>query len=125
MLVTVPGLRRHVRGGRQSGDHLGEQCLDVPAQGTPDELRGWPQTEWIKSAVRLAAMTQGAERERYIASAVKGCAALQLFLDTPVRGLWWDKQKSEGIFIDEPAPASTFYHILCAVYELDDCLKRL
>jgi mannose-6-phosphate isomerase len=42
-----------------------------------------------------------------------------------VSGLWRDKQKADGSFVDEPAPASSFYHILCAIYELDDCLKRL
>lgn len=87
--------------------------------------RLWPQTEWLKSAIRFAALTQGEERERYLRSAVRAATALDRFLDTPVRGLWRDKQKADGSFVDEPAPASTFYHILCATYELDDCLKRL
>ncbi|WP_428426419.1 AGE family epimerase/isomerase [Pararhizobium sp.] len=87
--------------------------------------RLWPQTEWLKSATRFAALTQGEERERYLRSAVRAATALQCFLDTPVQGLWRDKQKADGSFVDEPAPASSFYHILCAIYELDDCLKRL
>ena len=87
--------------------------------------RLWPQAEWLKSAIRFAALTQGEERERYLRSAVRAATALQRFLDTPVKGLWRDKQQADGSFIDEPAPASSFYHILCAIYELDDCLKRL
>jgi len=87
--------------------------------------RLWPQTEWLKASVRFAALTNGAERERYLASAARAAAALQAFLETPVAGLWRDKQKADGSFIEEPAPASSFYHILCAIYETEDCLARL
>ncbi|OCP11176.1 MULTISPECIES: AGE family epimerase/isomerase [unclassified Ensifer] len=87
--------------------------------------RLWPQTEWLKAAVRFAALSNGAERERYLASAARAAAALQTFLETPVAGLWRDKQTSDGRFVDEPAPASSFYHILCAIYETEDCLARL
>ncbi|WP_149748040.1 AGE family epimerase/isomerase [Rhizobium sp. RU35A] len=87
--------------------------------------RLWPQTEWIKSAARLAVLSQGLERERYVQSALAACAALSLFLDTPLAGLWRDKMKGDGSFIEEAAPASSFYHILCAIYELEDCLAAL
>ncbi|MCA1369093.1 mannose-6-phosphate isomerase Pmi [Bradyrhizobium sp. BRP14] len=87
--------------------------------------RLWPQTEWLKAAIRFAALTDGEERQRYLASASRAAAALQRFLETPIRGLWRDKQKADGSFIDEPAPASSFYHILCAIYETEDCLKRV
>ncbi len=87
--------------------------------------RLWPQTEWLKAAVRFAALTNGAERERYLASAARAAAALQTFLATPVAGLWRDKQKADGTFVEEPAPASSFYHILCAIYETEDCLARI
>ncbi|WVT72896.1 AGE family epimerase/isomerase [Sinorhizobium chiapasense] len=87
--------------------------------------RLWPQTEWLKASVRFAALTSGAERERYLASAARAAAALQAFLETPVAGLWRDKQKADGSFVEEPAPASSFYHILCAIFETEDCLQRL
>ncbi|WP_018235816.1 mannose-6-phosphate isomerase Pmi [Ensifer sp. BR816] len=87
--------------------------------------RLWPQTEWLKAAIRFAALSDGSERQRYLASASRAAAALQRFLETPIRGLWRDKQKADGAFVDEPAPASSFYHILCAIYEVEDCLKRM
>ncbi|WFU47194.1 mannose-6-phosphate isomerase Pmi [Sinorhizobium terangae] len=86
--------------------------------------RLWPQTEWLKAAIRFAALTEGKERERYLASASRASAALGRFLETPIRGLWRDKQQADGAFVEEPAPASSFYHIVCAIYELEDCLKR-
>lgn len=87
--------------------------------------RLWPQTEWLKAAVRLASLSQGAEREAYLVSANRALDALDPFLATPVAGLWYDKWPADGEMIDEPAPASTFYHILCAIYETDELLKGL
>ena len=87
--------------------------------------RFWPQTEWLKAAVRLASATEGEERHRYITSASRAVMAIQPFLDTPVKGLWFDKWPADAPMIDEPAPASTFYHIVCAIYEADSVLKAL
>jgi len=84
--------------------------------------RLWPQTEWLKAAVRLASVTTGEERQRYLASGIRAIGALQPFLDTPVKGLWFDKWPADKPMIDEPAPASTFYHIACAIYEAEDVL---
>ncbi|MCX8998144.1 AGE family epimerase/isomerase [Rhizobiaceae bacterium BDR2-2] len=87
--------------------------------------RLWPQTEWLKAAVRLASLSGGEERQRYLVSANRALDALDPFLATPVRGLWYDKWPAEGDMIDEPAPASTFYHILCAIYETDEVMSGL
>ncbi|MBP1888155.1 mannose-6-phosphate isomerase Pmi [Sinorhizobium mexicanum] len=87
--------------------------------------RLWPQTEWLKAAIRFAALTEGDERQRYLASASRAAAALDRFLQMPIRGLWRDKQQADGAFVEEPAPASSFYHIVCAIYELEDCLGRM
>lgn len=87
--------------------------------------RLWPQTEWLKSALLLAVVSEGEERQVYLASALRAVDALELFLDVPVKGLWRDKLKADGSFVEEDVPASSFYHILCAIYELEDCLARL
>jgi mannose-6-phosphate isomerase len=70
--------------------------------------RLWPQTEYLKAALRI-----GEEGE-----ALAAAAALAKYLDTPVRGAWRDKLQPDGRFVDEPAPASSFYHIVVAVLEL-------
>jgi mannose-6-phosphate isomerase len=87
--------------------------------------RLWPQTEWIKSALLLATLSEGQEKHHYLQSALLAFDALGLFLDTPVSGLWYDKWPKDCPIIDEPAPASTFYHILCATYEAEKSLAKL
>ena len=87
--------------------------------------RMWPQTEWLKAATRLALVGTAERRSHYIGSAIKAADAFREFLKTPVSGLWFDKRRPDGTLIDEPAPASTFYHILCAIYEAEANLEEL
>ncbi|USQ96191.1 AGE family epimerase/isomerase [Caulobacter sp. RL271] len=78
--------------------------------------RLWPQTERIKAAVLAAEITG---EDKYWAMAAAGAEGLMAYLRTPVPGVWRDKMRPDGDFIDEPAPASSFYHILCAIVEFD------
>ena len=87
--------------------------------------RMWPQTEWLKAATKLAVVGSPERRGDYIASALKAAEAFSIFLSTPVHGLWYDKRRPDGTLVDEPAPASTFYHILCAIYEARDNVEAL
>ena len=80
--------------------------------------RLWPQTEWLKSSLRLASVSTGLKKDYYLAAATDACGAMRLFLDVPLRGLWRDKMHLDGSFLAEPAPASSFYHIACAIDEL-------
>lgn len=80
--------------------------------------RLWPQTEWLKSSLRLASVSGPIKRDYYLKAAEEACAAMQLFLEVPTRGLWRDKMQFDGSFVAEPAPASSFYHIACAIDEL-------
>jgi mannose-1-phosphate guanylyltransferase/mannose-6-phosphate isomerase len=70
--------------------------------------RLWPQTEYLK-----AALIFGDEIE-----AVAAANCLARYLDVPARGAWRDKMLPDGTFVEEPAPASSFYHIVVAVLEL-------
>lgn len=81
--------------------------------------RLWPQTEWLKSSLRLANVSGAIKRDYYLKAADEACAALTRFLDdAPMPGLWRDKMAADGTFVSEAAPASSFYHIACAIDEL-------
>lgn len=78
--------------------------------------RLWPQTEWLKAALILAEDAHDGSRKRYLDDAAAALRALRLYL-TP-DGLWHDKRLPDGRFIDEPAPASSLYHIMAACGQL-------
>jgi mannose/cellobiose epimerase-like protein (N-acyl-D-glucosamine 2-epimerase family) len=82
--------------------------------------RLWPQTERLKTAARLGRLTG---EERYWSSALGAAQGLWRFLDRGARGLWYDKIDREGKFVIEPAPASSFYHIICAIAEFGAALQ--
>ncbi len=77
--------------------------------------RLWPQTERMKAAARAASLT---DEPRYWAMTSSASDALLRYLRTDVRGSWLDRLTPDGVFIDEPAPASSFYHIVAAIAEL-------
>ena len=88
---------------------------------TPKDLnaRLWPQTERTKAYVKLAAAADTpADREQAIAKAVEAASGLELYLSTDIVGLYRDRMKQDGTFEVEPAPASSLYHIICAIDEL-------
>ena len=88
---------------------------------TSARARLWPQTERIKAAVILAQFAETeAERETLKAEAQNAAAGLAKYLQHPVVGAWWDKMLPDGGFLDEPAPASSFYHIACAILDAKD-----
>lgn len=72
--------------------------------------RLWPQTERLKAALLLSQETEAR-------AAAEG---LWKYLETPVAGLWRDKLREDGSFVDEAAPASTLYHVICAVASLKE-----
>ena len=85
-----------------------------------DVARLWAQTERIKAGV-LAALTTG--DDRWWTTAAEGAEGLIKYFDVPVKGLWRDKLQADGTFVDEAAPASSFYHIVCAILELDRAVE--
>lgn len=91
-------------------------------KGIRDPLaRLWPQTERIKAACIAAEATH---EPRYWDMAADAAHGLMKYLDTPLRGLWRDKMRPDGTFVDEPAPASSFYHLVCAIAEMERAIKR-
>jgi mannose-6-phosphate isomerase len=94
-----------------------DRARGVAIDGLWDDLtvrdlgaRLWPQTERLKATLALAA-----DDVAEVQAAVDGLA---LYLDVPLRGLWRDKLRPDGAFVEEFAPASSFYHIACAILAL-------
>lgn len=83
--------------------------------------RLWPQTERLKAACIAARLTGEA---RYFSMAVAAADGLLRYLDCPVPGLWYDRIDADGKLVDEPAPASSFYHLVAAIAEIS-ALARL
>jgi mannose-1-phosphate guanylyltransferase/mannose-6-phosphate isomerase len=78
--------------------------------------RLWPQTEWLKASLILATLSDDGRRTQCLDQAARAQRALWRYL-TP-QGLWRDKMLENGKFIDEPAPASSFYHIMAAYVQM-------
>ncbi len=77
--------------------------------------RLWPHTERLKANLARFELTHDHAAGEAAAQAFD---ALQRYLDVPLKGLWRDQLLPDGAFRDEPAPASSFYHIMCAYDEL-------
>lgn len=79
-------------------------------------LRLWPQTERLKAAIALAGRTKGEIRHAALLHATQALACLDPYLDTPTAGLWHDRLAADGQVAGvAPAPASSLYHIVCAL----------
>jgi mannose-6-phosphate isomerase len=86
--------------------------------------RLWPQTERIKAAVAFWEAEVDPRRKDALAiEAVRAIGGLALYLHVAIPGLWRDNLGPNGRFVEEAAPASSFYHIVCAVLELQRALK--
>lgn len=79
------------------------------------QARLWPQTERLKAH---ACMARRADAEQHWRLAGEAAAALEQYLHGAGRGLWHDRRLPDGSFVHEPAPASSFYHLVCAIGEL-------
>lgn len=81
-----------------------------------DQARLWPQTERLKAALILAETAEGGRQTLLLDDARNALSGLQRYLEPS--GLWRDKMRADGGFVDEAAPASSFYHLLVAREQL-------
>ena len=99
----------------QSLYQAGRRGVDAARNATLNELwddftvkdpiaRFWPQTERLKAEALF-----GTEEDQ-----VAAANSLRRYLETPQPGTWHDKMRPDGTFLDEPSPATSFYHVLCA-----------
>jgi mannose-6-phosphate isomerase len=81
--------------------------------------RLWPQTERIKGWLTMASLGETEDEiDQAFAKVADAAAGLRLYFETPIRGLWRDKMDEAARFVEEPAPASSLYHIVCAISEM-------
>lgn len=85
------------------------------------KARLWAQTERLKAHCLAAELTGDS---RHWDKAVKAAEGLELYFAVPVPGLWRDILNPDGSFVEEPAPASSFYHIVCAIAEFDRAVAK-
>jgi mannose/cellobiose epimerase-like protein (N-acyl-D-glucosamine 2-epimerase family) len=84
--------------------------------------RLWPQTERLKAGALAARLTG---EGRYFAMTVAAAEGMLRYLETPMPGLWYDRIDAQGELVDEPAPASSFYHLVAAVGELSALARSI
>ena len=77
--------------------------------------RLWPQTERLKVAIARYRRLGGELEAHETVAAARG---LRQYLDLCTPGLWHDKLREDGTWVDELAPGSSLYHISCAYQEL-------
>lgn len=92
---------------------------DVHGHVVKSTRRLWPQTEIIK-----AWLTQAESGVAGAADEARAALARldKHYLQHPVKGGWYDQFDAEGRSLVDTIPASSFYHILCAVAEADRVL---
>lgn len=96
-----------------SGAIYDELYIEGPPRTRTSRL--WPHTERIKASLACYERTRDPNAAR---AAIQAFDMLMQYCDTPTSGLWRDRRLPDGGFVDEPAPASSFYHIMMALFEL-------
>ena len=93
---------------------------DAEGRITKPSRRCWPQTELAKAWIAQAESGEaGASDEARAALAL----LYKHYLDHPVRGGWYDQFDGKGRSVVDSIPASTFYHVLCAISEAEQVLQ--
>jgi mannose/cellobiose epimerase-like protein (N-acyl-D-glucosamine 2-epimerase family) len=93
---------------------------EVWSDGAPSDsnARLWPQTERLKAWLSVAEVREGRARRQAEANARDAAQTLQRYLSTGAEGLWHDVMADDGRFKAGVSPASSLYHIVCALAKL-------
>lgn len=81
--------------------------------------RLWPQTEMAKAWIAQAESGEDGAADKARAALVR---LQRHYLSHPVAGAWYDQFDGEGRSLVSFIPASSFYHVLCAVSEAEAVL---
>lgn len=101
--------------------HVAVNALAPDATMLDANARLWPQTERLKASALAAELTG---EQTYWSVACDAASALARYFEVPLQGLWRDTLTDSGDFVDEPAPASSMYHIVAAIAQLDWSIPR-
>ena len=87
------------------------------ADGRPgdSDARLWPQTERIRASCAAA---EASGEAIHVFRALEATQTLMRYFATPLQGLWRDRLNAANEFVEEPAPASSLYHIVGAALAL-------
>lgn len=97
---------------RKRGVAINEVAGDFTVRDPVARL--WPQTERLKAALLFDGE----------AEVLEAADALRTYLDAGYPGAWLDKLRADGSFIEEHAPATSFYHVLGACQGLFAAVGR-
>jgi mannose/cellobiose epimerase-like protein (N-acyl-D-glucosamine 2-epimerase family) len=92
---------------------------DVDGNTRRHSRRLWPQTEIAKAWIAQAESGEAGAADRARAALVR---LERHYLSHPVTGGWYDQFDREGKSLVDTIPASSFYHVLCAVAEAEQVL---
>lgn len=81
--------------------------------------RLWPQTEMAKAWIAQAESGEAGAAEEARAALAR---LERHYLSHPVKGGWYDQFDRNGKSLVDTIPASSFYHVLCAVTEAEQVL---
>lgn len=82
-------------------------------------MRLWPQTERVKALVLFARHAANETDRALLDQRIDAATASLLdYFDHPIAGCWWEHLDEAGKPVDEPARASSLYHIMGAAAEL-------
>lgn len=130
LLLRFSAAEQSVKAAKRLFEIAEDEGLDQPQNRLINELnadlsprdrrtRLWPQTERIKALVRFLEREADKKRRAELAERLsRSIHALLGYFDHPIAGSWWEHFDSKGIQIDEPARASSLYHIMGAATEL-------
>jgi mannose-6-phosphate isomerase len=99
-------------------------CLIDEGDDTGNIRRGtrrlWPQTEIAKAWIAQAESGEAGAADEARAALVR---LERHYLSHPVKGGWYDQFDRDGKSLVDTIPASSFYHVLCAVTEAEQVLE--
>jgi mannose/cellobiose epimerase-like protein (N-acyl-D-glucosamine 2-epimerase family) len=106
--------------GEAHGIRDGRTIFSTEADGAPldSSSRLWSQTERLRTALLLAPAMEATEQAAAMSAARDAITTLKRMLDTPTPGLWFDRIDAVGTVMNEPAPASSLYHLVTGMVPL-------